>query len=189
MKQIILVMAAVCGLITATCAQVNTPVQNTLVFNENKQPMLLGHCDIGKLQDSPFNSWFIPNYKNYTPDSSLLSDLAKALRKKRIAIFMGTWCGDSKKEVPAMLKLLNTIGFDSTHISLITVGNTGELYKKSPQGEEQGKNIVRVPTFIIYEKKKEMGRIIEYPVESLEKDLLKILQKQPYTPNYHQLKL
>jgi thiol-disulfide isomerase/thioredoxin len=118
-----------------------------------------------------------------------LTDVAKAIRKKHIDIFMGTWCGDSKREVPAMLKILNEIGFDSVDISLITVGNNAELYKKSPQGEELGKNIVRVPTFIIYDKKKEIGRIIEYPVESLERDLLKILRKEPYIPNYHQLRL
>jgi thiol-disulfide isomerase/thioredoxin len=189
MKYIFMLCVAFCYHISQSYAQVNTPIQHTVIINENKQPMLLGHCTISKLKEAPFDSWFIPNYTNYKPDSTLVVDLAKALRKKHIDIFMGTWCGDSKREVPAMLKLLNAIGFDSSNISLITVGNNAELYKKSPQGEEQGKNIVRVPTFIIYEKQKEIGRIIEYPVESLEKDLLKILRKEPYTPNYHQLKL
>jgi thiol-disulfide isomerase/thioredoxin len=189
MKYTCMLLVAVCGHISLNYAQVNTPIQNTVVISENKQPMLLGHCTISKLKEEPFDSWFVPNYTNYKPDSSLLTDVAKAIRKKHIDIFMGTWCGDSKREVPAMLKILNEIGFDSVDISLITVGNNAELYKKSPQGEELGKNIVRVPTFIIYDKKKEIGRIIEYPVESLERDLLKILRKEPYIPNYHQLRL
>jgi hypothetical protein len=40
-----------------------------------------------------------------------------------------------------------------------------------------GKNILRVPTLIIEEKNKEMGRIVEYPVVSLERDMLSIVRK------------
>jgi hypothetical protein len=45
-----------------------------------------------------------------------------------------------------------------------------------------------VPTLIVYEKKKEIGRFIEYPVVSIEKDLLRILLKDGYVPNYANLK-
>ncbi len=68
------------------------------------------------------------------------------------------------------------------------VSNKDSLYKKSPQHEEAGKNIVRVPTIIIEQKGTELGRIIEFPITSLEKDLLSILRKEKYQPNYHQLK-
>ena len=54
--------------------------------------------------------------------------------------------------------------------------------------EEAGRNIVRVPTIIVEQKGAEIGRIIEFPVTSLEKDLLTILRKEKYQPNYHQLK-
>ena len=36
-------------------------------------------------------------------------------------------------------------------------------------------NIERVPTFIIYRNKNELGRIVEYPETSLEKDMLDIM--------------
>lgn len=68
------------------------------------------------------------------------------------------------------------------------VSNRDSLYKKSPQHEETGKNIVRVPTIIIEQKGVEIGRIIEFPKTSLEKDLLSILRKEKYQPNYHHLK-
>jgi len=73
-------------------------------------------------------------------------------------------------------------------LTLVMVGNNDSLYKKSPQHEEAGKNIVRVPTIIVDQKGVEIGRIIEFPVSSLEKDLLTILRKEKYQPNYHQLK-
>ena len=63
-----------------------------------------------------------------------------------------------------------------------------DQYKKSPEGEETGKNIQRVPTLIIYHKRKELGRIIESPVVSIEKDLISILKQDGYIPNYANLK-
>jgi hypothetical protein len=42
-----------------------------------------------------------------------------------------------------------------------------------------------VPTLIIESGDHEWGRIIELPVVSLERDLLRILRKEGYIPNYH----
>jgi len=39
--------------------------------------------------------------------------------------------------------------------------------------------IERVPTFIVYDGIKELGRIIETPAETLEEDLLMILSAKP----------
>lgn len=188
MKYILCAVAIACYTATIS-AQVKTPIIQQQVVNANGNPMLLGHTYLSELRKAPFDSWFYKNYADYQPDSLLCLEIGRLLRKKKIDIFMGTWCGDSKREVPAMLKILERAGYDTSNIALVTVGNDAEWYKKSPQGEEQGKNIVRVPTFIVYDKRKEIGRIIEYPVESLEKDLLKILKEEAYTPNYSQLKL
>ncbi len=64
------------------------------------------------------------------------------------------------------------------------VSNQQDSYKQSPQHEENGRNIIRVPTIIIEDNFKEVGRIVEYPVVSLEKDMLSILRKERYVPNY-----
>lgn len=60
----------------------------------------------------------------------------------------------------------------------------GNQYKQSPGKEEEGQGIFRVPVFILEKEGKEVGRIVEYPVESLERDLLAIVEEKPYTPNY-----
>lgn len=101
---------------------------------------------------------------------------------------MGTWWGDSRMEVPRVLKMLDCSGFSANDLKLVMVGNADHLYKRSPQHEEAGRNIVRVPTIIIEQKGAEIGRIIEFPVTSLEKDLLTILKKEKYLPNYSQMK-
>ena len=87
--------------------------------------------------------------------------------------------------MPRFLKLLSSISFPENKIQLIGVGTGDSLVKQSPRHEEAGLGIFRVPVFIIYKNGVEMNRINEFPVFTLEKDLMSILKNQPYTPNYH----
>jgi thiol-disulfide isomerase/thioredoxin len=166
-----------------------TTYSNNIVVNENNQTVILGNSSPKLLLQAPFSEWFVPNYQNYQVDSSYLPALKQAFKKKRIEIYAGTWCGESKADLPKMLKLLKEAAVDSTQIKLIFLNNTAAQYKQSPKHEEVGKNIVRTPTYIIYNGKNEMGRIIDSPIESFEKDLLKILSYEPYQPNFYDLKL
>jgi hypothetical protein len=150
--------------------------------------ILLGKCTRDALLQPPFEEWFRSNYDSYKVDSFTCNFIRPLLAGKSITIFMGTWCGDSRREVPRVLKMLDCCGFPMDKLTLIMVSNKDSLYKKSPQHEEAGKNIVRIPTIIIEQKGLEIGRIIEFPVTSLEKDLLSILRKEGYKPNYDQMK-
>jgi tetratricopeptide (TPR) repeat protein len=136
------------------------------------------------MQQAPYSEWYEKNYAAYQPDSSATAALQQALRGKSIDIFLGSWCGDSKREVPRMLKLLDAAGVSAKQIRIIFVSNHDSVYKQSPQHEERGLHIFRVPTFIVREKGKEINRIIESPVVSLEKDLLAICSRELYQPNY-----
>jgi tetratricopeptide (TPR) repeat protein len=181
MVAVILVCAAACHRATVP---VVTPVVNTEIKNESGQTILVGRASVSAMQMANYKTWFDDSYNKYTVDAGSTQPLKPLLQNKRMEIFLGTWCGDSRREVPRMLKILQSAGMDSTQLSLIFVDNSSDSYKQSPQHEEKGKNIHHVPSFIIYEGKKEIGRIIETPVVSLEKDLLAILQQQSYEPNY-----
>lgn len=157
---------------------------NQLIRDALGNPDLYGKSTEDGLRQSPFNNWYLPNYNGYTPDSLILLKLRPELRNKKIQIFMGTWCGDSKREVPRMLKVLNNCGVPPFQIEIINVGKGANDYKQSPTHEERGKNIHHVPTFIIYENGKEINRIIETPVESPERDLLRIVNREAYMPKY-----
>ena len=100
--------------------------------------------------------------------------------KTCIKLFMGTWCRDSRREVPRIYRILDAAGFDESRLTLINV-NRG---KNSPGEEEVGLNIHHVPTVILYKNGNEIGRIIESPVQLLEEDMIAILNDASYTPNY-----
>ncbi|MEO7923690.1 MAG: hypothetical protein ABIR30_08420 [Chitinophagaceae bacterium] len=151
-----------------------------------KPKILYGSISKDSLTATPFNKWFNIGYDNYHPEETILSSLKKqGFENIRISIFFGTWCGDSKREVPRFLKLLSEVSFTVKNVQLIAVGNGDSLVKQSPQHEEAGLGIFRVPVFIIYKNGKEINRINEFPVLSLEKDLQNILGGEAYIPNYH----
>ncbi len=179
MKTFISVLVCIC-LIHNTNAQTASP----------KPKILYGVFPVDSLKAAPFGTWFNKNYEEYKPDSLTVLALKKmATKEMKIQIFMGTWCGDSKREVPRFLKLLNSINYPMANVQIIGLGDSDSLYKQSPQGEEKGLGIFRVPVFIVSKNGTEVNRINEYPSMSLEKDLLKILGGQTATPNYRSFAL
>lgn len=152
---------------------------------QSTEKPLVGICSVTQFTAEPYAAWYKTGYENYQPSVAVLDQLKKIKAEKAtIKIVFGTWCGDSKRELPRMLKTLHAAGFTDKNIEMIGVYREPEVYKQSPNGEEKALNVYRVPTFIVYEKGKEIGRINEFPVESLERDLLKIVSRQPYTPSY-----
>lgn len=162
-----------------------TPYFSLCQTSSEKPKILYGKCSKDSLITGPFSNWFTPGYDSYKPAASVVHDLRNQyLDNISMKIFFGTWCGDSKREVPRFLKLLNSISFPEKKTEIIALGDSDSLYKQSPGHEEAGLGIFRVPTFIIYKNGVELNRINEFPVNSLEKDLLEVLNGQLYSPNY-----
>jgi len=200
MKKVIL-LSALCIALSA-CNSTKKPIENadsnTAAVNHPKTPaspetptipevkkpvvktMLIGKESRQALTQAPFNSWFSKNYDAYPIKETVTPKLKKALKGVELTTFMGTWCGDSKRETPRMLKILDVADFKEKDFELITVDRS----KKKPTEYTTGNNIIRVPTFIFKRDGKEIGRIVERPVESLEADMLKILNGEPYKHAY-----
>ena len=83
----------------------------------------------------------------------------------KVKILFGTWCHDSEREVPRMLKLLATLGVTEENISLIAL----DIRKEEPRGRARTLGVKFTPTFIFYIGE-EVGRIVERPKKSLEED-------------------
>jgi tetratricopeptide (TPR) repeat protein len=161
-----------------------TAATTTSVTDRSGNPMLLGVHTKEDMQQAPYADWFNASYNSYTIDSATAGKLKPLLTNKQFEIYMGTWCGDSKREVPRMYKILEYAGVKPSQVKLIMVDNHDSTYKQSPTHEEKGRYIHRVPDLLVYDNKKELNRIVESPVVSLEKDLLQIVTQASYEPNY-----
>lgn len=164
---------------TATAQEINQEINQ-----ENGQSFLIGQIDIAGLSSKSYQSWYSNNHKSYQVDHETISPIKLELAKHQILVFMGTWCGDSKREVPHFIKVLEAADFPMENLKIVALDRRKEKYKTSPNGEEWGLQIKRVPTFIFYKNGKEINRIIESPITTLEADIKAIVTNATYTPNY-----
>ena len=142
--------------------------------------MLLGKADRTGLKMDAFQEWFNPGYEDYKPNSEVMEKLKPLIKDVEITLFMGTWCTDSHRDVPHLYKILDELNFDE---SKLQVYGTSEE-KTTPEGYENDKNIIQVPTIIFYKNGKEMNRIVEYSFYTLEQDMLDILSGKSYKNPY-----
>ena len=181
MKKII--ATGIFALIIAITANCQEPKEiNVKVKQPNGTEILSGEFDRSALAESQFAAWFDPAYSNYEVEKSKLGDLPKKLKNYTMEVYVGTWCGDSKRELPALYKILEEVKYPLEKMKVYGV----DRQKKSYDSIEQGSNITHVPTIILYDKKgKEAGRIVESPASAyLEVDLDHIVKGTPLKPNY-----
>jgi thiol-disulfide isomerase/thioredoxin len=164
--------------------QLNAQNINVEITENTTTPYLLGKIDKNGLEGENYKSWFTKNYNDYQPNTEITNAIASKLKSYNITVFMGTWCGDSKKEVPRLYRVLEACNFPMEQLTVVAVSRQPDMYKQSPQHEEAGLNIHRVPTIIFYKNDKEVNRIVEHPVKSIEEDIQNIITVNDYKSNY-----
>lgn len=172
MKKILFVLAF--SIAYAVSAQRSQPIK------KDKSGNLIGYVKKSAFLDKSYSRWFTQNYDTYKAEEAILDKIRKKINKCKISGFMGTWCGDSRREVPRLYKILEQVDFNMDNLEMVALNRS----KRTPDNLQKGYNIIRIPTFIFYKNGKEIGRFVEYPRESLEKDILKILTTKTYKHSY-----
>jgi thiol-disulfide isomerase/thioredoxin len=109
--------------------------------------------------------------EDYSPDANLVKSIQGKTGDVKVLLFLGTWCPDSKREVPRFFKLMDQTGIPESQVEIIALDRT----KKDKEGLTAKWDIQYVPTFIIVRGDKELGRIVETPQISLEANINTIL--------------
>ena len=174
MKNSIFVLAL---LLLVSCKN-KTEINKTVPYEDTV--ILLGPANEVCFKQEPFQAWYDTNYVDYKVDEASIDELKSLSKNIKIKTFMGTWCEDSQRETPNFYKLLEVIAFNKKDHSLFAVSRE----KTTPQQFEKDLNITNVPTFIFYKDGQEINRIVEFTIESLEKDMLAILSGKDYKHAY-----
>lgn len=181
-KFLILIIA-----ISMSCG--NTVKEPTLKAETNKESeetslqkdMLLGEFKKEDLQQKPFASWFETRYERYTPKEESMKTIDENINDYEIKVLMGTWCGDSKREVPKLLKLLDKADYDYDNLQMVAV----DYNKTTPSKIEEELDVHHVPTIIFYKDGEEVNRFVEYSQEeSFEEDIALIVSGKEYKNPY-----
>lgn len=157
---------------------------NKIVSQEYE--LMIGEFNIKDLKATKNKTWFDSSYKAYTPKADVIKKINSLINENEyyITIYMGTWCADSRRELPHLIKILKQANFNFNNLSIVGVDQDKVVQNITKKKREQ-LNIINVPTIIIYNNKgKEINRFIEFAQESLEEDLEKIFSNQDYKNVY-----
>lgn len=141
--------------------------------------ILVGKVSLAQL--STYTSdWYSNEYDLYKTNQSLLTKIKPLLNNKKVTLIMGTWCEDSQREVPGMIKILTEAGYPTSSMDIIAVDED----KTTPGQLEKVFELFNVPTLIFSENGTEINRIVEFPINGLEQDILAILSGEDYKNAY-----
>jgi thiol-disulfide isomerase/thioredoxin len=106
------------------------------------------------------------------PEKAAVAALASVPPGAEVTVYMGSWCGDSRREVSRLWRVLDEAGGSlPCKISYIGVDHD----KKEPAALIAGSDLRYVPTLIVKRDGREVGRIVESSPHGVEQDLLALL--------------
>jgi len=115
-------------------------------------------------------------FDNTNSKTPLSEDSITALTEVKgiytIKAFLGTWCHDSEREIPILLDIIKAAGNPNLQLELIALN----MDKQDPDDLAKLYQIKNTPTIVIEANGKELGRIVERPENSLEDNLLAIIE-------------
>lgn len=136
-----------------------------------QEHMEVGWTPRSIFQSPPYAAWFDTAYVAYRPGEEETARLSRMRDSVDLVVIYGTWCSDSRREMPRFFKLMDEIKFPDDRITLIAVDRSQQI----PEGVARQYGVTNVPTFIVRYRGVEIGRVIESPKSSLEKDFVDIL--------------
>lgn len=150
-------------------------VVNREVETTNDGKMLLGNQLKEQFLKEPYSEWYTKEFNEYALDQKAVGELRKKnITSYNLIVFIGTWCEDSHRDFPRLMKILEEVKYPDSRLTIIAVNRK----KESPTGDEVKYNVSKVPTIIVEKYGKEIGRIIEMPTTGyVERDLVEILKK------------
>lgn len=131
--------------------------------NDHVDEFALGEIQASQLLEQ--YDTFSDNYRNFKLSAGQASQIEQWPNNLKIDVYMGTWCHDSEREVPRLLKSLQN--FQHIDVNIIAL----DYDKNDPQGRAKRVDIRYTPTFIVYLTGQEIGRIIESPKQSFVDDI------------------
>lgn len=107
-------------------------------------------------------------------DAAAVAELARVPKGAEVTVYLGTWCGDSKRELSRLFRVCDELAvLGDLPFSLRYVGV--DRQKAQPAEEIARDGILYLPTFIVRRDGREVGRIVETSPHGVEADLLALL--------------
>ena len=141
-------------------------VDGGLIFN--------GRITFDDLNAEPSFTWLKKGVEAYMPDEKKIAALKEKFTQHNysVVVFLGTWCDDSHELIPKLEKVLQLIQYPQSSLTMFGVDRA----KTTTTHDEKQYKITLVPTIIVFDKDREIGRITESVQKSIEADLEAMLK-------------
>jgi len=156
------------------------PLEVDVVESTSGEIIMLGEINLANLQTSSVTPWFKKEFDRVNINLKEAKELKPLTKDLKIFVFMGTWCEDSQRELPLFFKMLTAMNFDQEHLKMFAMSEE----KSTPSNFEQGLEINYIPTIIFFKNGREINRFVEFPIETLESDIKKIISGATYKNSY-----
>ncbi|WP_028116173.1 thioredoxin family protein [Ferrimonas senticii] len=137
---------------------------------EDSEVILTGLLNAEQLAQQPD---YQAEYDRYQPENAVIAKLQQLSLPTEIVVILGTWCPDCHRETPRLAKVLAETANPQLKVSYIGVDRD----KQDADGLAADYDFTRIPTIIVMQGGKEIGRIIERTTHSTELDLLDIVSQ------------
>lgn len=162
-----LVLALLPALACAGGSGALTPEEGTAVEEE---PVLVGVTTREAIEEA--EPLWVARTVEAEVDEEAAAALAAVEPGAELTVFLGTWCSDSRRELPRFWKALDQVGglvpFDVEYVAV-------DREKEEPADRTGPADLRYVPTFIVRRGGDEVGRVVESSPNGIERDVLALL--------------
>ena len=142
------------------------------VIPDDRAKVLKGIINRSILESDTSFKWFKENMKWGQADTSALAAFRQHAHDFTMVVFGGTWCEDTQNLWPVFFRLVDHSNYPEKNITLIAV----DRKKQTIRNLSQQFKITNVPTFIVLQNGKEIGRVTEYgKINAIDKELGEIV--------------
>jgi len=124
--------------------------QSDVIGQEHKDystSQLLGCLSRSDFLESPFKEWYEANYQSYAIDTNELKKInLDSLSQCSVTVVFGSWCPDSRQEVPEFLKVCDFLNIDKEKVKIIGVDKSKDVNAECAEDEL----VEYVPTYFFY---------------------------------------
>ena len=170
LRSIVFMLLALCSLHAARAQQ---KWYEVLPDAEEKK-LYRGLLTVADIKGDTSFTWYQENLKYYKPNAALVEAFRSKAGKFHLMVFAGTWCHDSQAILPKYITCAEAAGLPDSVFTIVGADRQkttlGQLHKVF--------NVSLVPTIIVMQEGREVGRITEYGTSGLpDADLAALISK------------
>ncbi|MDZ7806062.1 MAG: thioredoxin family protein [Gracilimonas sp.] len=141
------------------------------IVAQDQRSNLIGEVTPDQIMES--NRIFKVYVERYDPNPQDVRYLKSLNGEFSIMVFFGSWCRESTKYIPGLVKTLSQVDNDKIGVKYVGV----DEQKKFPAEFLKLFDIKYIPTVVVLKDGKEYDRIVERPQMPIETELVQMLKR------------